>query len=59
MSKFVYEENEIRLTPAPCGLCMHSREQKDGSCSEYEQIPEDVKNGTAQFPHLIISSYPL
>ena len=52
MEKFVYTENEIKISKTQCGLCIFRDDQQENSCQKYSQKPEEVLKGTSRCPYL-------
>lgn len=52
MDKFVYSENEIKISKTQCGLCIFRDKDYEDSCEKYSQKPDEVLKGTTKCPYL-------
>ena len=52
MKKFVYSENEIKISKTQCGLCVFRDESCEDSCQKYSQKPTEVLQGKTKCPYL-------
>lgn len=42
MSKFSYEEGEIKIARCQCYLCKYRIEAEKTCCQKYEKIPDEI-----------------
>lgn len=52
MEKFVYSENEIKISKTQCGLCIFRDDNCETACQKYLQKPTEVLEGKSRCPYL-------
>ena len=56
MEKFIYGENELKISKTQCGLCVYCDHQQETACEKYVQKPVEILEGKIKCPWLRIES---